>query len=68
MKKVNFTGKLSLSKDIITKFEINQLNAIKGGGSLNHISCGGHICGGGGTVNRCPIPVETFDITCNPHG
>ena len=55
MKKINFSGKLSLNKETISKLNNEQMNAVNGGetaaytccnvGSWNHSSCSGQKCG-----------------------
>ncbi len=67
MKKVNLIGKLSLKKETISNLSPKQLKELKGGGSLNHISCGGHICGG--TTNGrkgCISIAPSVAATCQP--
>jgi natural product precursor len=50
MKKVTLNKKLSLRKDTVANLSLKQMSDLKGGGSWDHISCGGHICQYSGNV------------------
>lgn len=63
MKKMKFTGKLSLNKEVIAKLNFGQLNQINGGGTILTTL---HNCGEapGNTKLGITCVTEGFSCTC----